>query len=288
MGGTEVTGLQASAHYEQLLKGPMEVRLSRRGYRGDSHSPNIVICVHRLLGWRLLVWAVATLCFCQSAGQAQLPLKYNHPNLTVDLGVGLWAWPLPMDWDGDGNLDLIVSCPDAPYNGTYFFKNLGGVGSDDCVFDAPVKVGPALKDVAVSHINGTPRVLSANVEYVDFLGSGFSSKKTLAAEKIVHAAKGRTRFNVWKYVDYNRDGLLDVMVVTAKRAHELAAVVARAANPIVALRDSPYVTLRKAKRVTLQSNTPQPIQLDGDVADSTPAEFSIRPHALSISVSGRR
>lgn len=84
------------------------------------------------------------------------------------------------------------------------------------------------------------------------------------------------------------DGLLDVMVVTAKRAHELAAVVARAANPIVALRDSPHVTLRKAKRVTLQSNTPQPIQLDGDVADSTPAEFSIRPQALAISVSGRR
>jgi hypothetical protein len=49
-------------------------------------------------------------------------LKYNHPGLTVDLGVGLWAFPLPMDLNGDGVLDLAVSCPDKPYNGTYFFE----------------------------------------------------------------------------------------------------------------------------------------------------------------------
>src|SRR6266478_3956554 len=53
-------------------------------------------------------------------------LKYNHPGLVVDLGVGLWAFPLPMDFDGDGNLDLVVSCPDKPYNGVYFFENAGG------------------------------------------------------------------------------------------------------------------------------------------------------------------
>jgi len=47
-------------------------------------------------------------------------VSFNHPGLTTDLGVGLNAWPLPMDYDGDGDLDLIVSCPDVPYNGTYF------------------------------------------------------------------------------------------------------------------------------------------------------------------------
>ncbi|MDB4617766.1 hypothetical protein OAH35_00340 [bacterium] len=51
------------------------------------------------------------------------PLKYNNPDLIVDLGVGLWAWPLPMDYDGDGDLDLIVSCTDKPSNGLYFFEN---------------------------------------------------------------------------------------------------------------------------------------------------------------------
>ena len=46
-------------------------------------------------------------------------ISYHHPGLSVDLGVGLWAWPLPMDYDQDGDLDLLVSCPDVPFNGLY-------------------------------------------------------------------------------------------------------------------------------------------------------------------------
>lgn len=53
------------------------------------------------------------------------PVKVNHLGLTCDLGVGLWVWPMPMDWDGDRGLDLIVSCPDKPYRGVYFFENTG-------------------------------------------------------------------------------------------------------------------------------------------------------------------
>ena len=52
-------------------------------------------------------------------------LRYNNPDLTVDLGVGLWGIPLPVDYDGDGVKDLLVSCPDRPYKGLYFFKNIG-------------------------------------------------------------------------------------------------------------------------------------------------------------------
>ena len=50
-----------------------------------------------------------------------MPIAYRNPGLEVDLGVGLWAWPLPMDFDKDGDIDLVVSCPDVPFNGTYFF-----------------------------------------------------------------------------------------------------------------------------------------------------------------------
>ena len=53
-------------------------------------------------------------------------LAYNNRQLSVDLGVGLWAWPMPVDYDNDGDLDLLVSCPDKPYNGVYFFENPGG------------------------------------------------------------------------------------------------------------------------------------------------------------------
>ena len=59
------------------------------------------------------------------------PLRYvpaGKAGPVVDLGVGLWAWPLPMDYDHDGDLDLVVSCPDVPFKGTYLFENPGGSG----------------------------------------------------------------------------------------------------------------------------------------------------------------
>ncbi len=52
-------------------------------------------------------------------------LKYNNPDLIVDLGVGLWANPIPVDWDNDGDTDLMVSCTDKPSNGLFYFENVG-------------------------------------------------------------------------------------------------------------------------------------------------------------------
>ena len=66
------------------------------------------------------------MCSALSA-ESMVRVQYNHPGLIVDLGVGLWAWPMPMDWDEDGDLDLVVSCPDVPFNGTYLFENPGAV-----------------------------------------------------------------------------------------------------------------------------------------------------------------
>ena len=74
------------------------------------------------------------------------PLKYNNPGLEVDLGVGLWAYPLPMDYDNDGDMDLLVSCPDKPSNGTYFFENPTQDASIKMpVFKAGVRVGKGFK-----------------------------------------------------------------------------------------------------------------------------------------------
>ena len=57
-------------------------------------------------------------------------VKFNHPGLEVDLAVGLWAWPLPLDFDGDGCMDLVVNCPDKPFNGLWLFRHPGGSKSD--------------------------------------------------------------------------------------------------------------------------------------------------------------
>ena len=76
---------------------------------------------------RLSIYVLSIVCLLlfSAVGKADelARLKYNNPDLVVDLGVGLWAWPVPCDADGDGDFDLIVSCPDKPFNGIWLFEN---------------------------------------------------------------------------------------------------------------------------------------------------------------------
>ncbi len=147
---------------------------------------------------------------------AQGRVGFNHPGLEVDLGVGLWAWPMPMDWDGDGDLDLIVSCPDAPYNGTYFFENPGG-DKKMPVFEKQVRLGDALKNAQVSYVDGQPRVMTGSggevpalQMYEDFLGKGFDRKSGTELPRI-ELGEGMTRAKQWKAVDYDGDGVMDLV-----------------------------------------------------------------------------
>ncbi|MFZ5833136.1 MAG: FG-GAP-like repeat-containing protein, partial [Planctomycetota bacterium] len=156
----------------------------------------------------LVLAAAVVACACEAPALERLP--YNHPGLVVDLGVGLWAWPMPMDWDSDGDLDLIVSCPDVPYSGTYFFENPGG-NKTMPVFKPAVRVGPALKNVQLSYVDGQPRVLTPGTEHEDFLGREFKATRKIHGGK-VHEGSGRIRANQWKYVDYDADGALDLVV----------------------------------------------------------------------------
>ena len=135
-------------------------------------------------------------------------LLYRNPGLVVDLGVGLWAWPLPMDHDGDGDMDLVVSCPDGPYNGTYLFENPGG--STMPVFRRARRIGPGLRNLRVSHVRGSVRVLEPGHEYVDFLRKGLAERRKIHDPAKIHP--GKLRANQWHYVDWEGDGDLDLLV----------------------------------------------------------------------------
>lgn len=152
-------------------------------------------------------------CVVCAASAATLErLKYNTPGLVVDLGVGLWAWPLPMDFDGDGDLDLVVNCPDKPYNGVYFFENTTGDTSKNKlpVFRPGRRISAGVQNVQVSFVEGKPRVLSPGNEYPDFLKTGLASPKKLPPPANVHPNK--VRGNFWRYVDYDGDGAVDLIV----------------------------------------------------------------------------
>ncbi len=162
---------------------------------------------------------VCVLCVLVSAAEPAEPegrrlerLKYNHPGLVVDLGVGLWAWPLPMDFDGDGDLDLVVNCPDKPSNGVYFFENASGETTKNPmpVFKPGRRISKGLQNVQVSDVHGQPRVLSPGFEYPDFLKTGLEQPTKLPLPANIHPNK--VRANMWRYADYDGDGLRDVIV----------------------------------------------------------------------------
>ncbi len=138
-------------------------------------------------------------------------IEYQDPNLVVDLGVGLWAWPLPMDFDQDGDMDLVVSCPDVPFNGTYFFENKEGPGIKMPVFEKPRKLGPGSKNLQVSFVGGAAKVLGAGVEYLQFRDSVLAKPSELFPKEQLEKGHEKIRFSQWKYVDYENDGDLDLL-----------------------------------------------------------------------------
>jgi predicted neuraminidase len=141
------------------------------------------------------------------------PLRYNNPGLEVDLGVGLWAWPLPMDFDGDGDLDLVVSCPDKPSNGLWYFENPSQDPSVAMpVFKPAVRLGPAGQNVQISFVDGQPRLLRENVEYANFRETGTAGDGGTVVYPNARFHPGNTRARMWRYVDWEGDGDQDLVV----------------------------------------------------------------------------
>ncbi|MGH9841073.1 MAG: FG-GAP repeat domain-containing protein [Blastocatellia bacterium] len=165
---------------------------------------------------------LVTLCLPRAWAQdAALPaferIRYNNPGLIVDLGAGLWAWPLPLDYDGDGDFDLIVVSSYESGRGGYYFENISGA-TREALFKAPVK----LKDktpggnVQISYASGIGsggRVLTPAAEFVDFKDKRFADARPLQYSR---AGMEGGPLNL-KLVDYDGDGLLDLIVGTQAR-----------------------------------------------------------------------
>lgn len=146
------------------------------------------------------------------------PLAYRSEGLTVDLGVGLWAWPIPCDADNDGDYDLIVSCPDKPSNGVWYFENGGMTRNGLPVFKPSRRLSPTVHYVMPSYVEGKLRVLSPGFEYSSFTTTGLTDKQTLPIPANFHKPVGtqpkgpKVRHNQWRYADYDGDGALDLVV----------------------------------------------------------------------------
>ncbi|MBN1805214.1 MAG: VCBS repeat-containing protein [Sedimentisphaerales bacterium] len=162
------------------------------------------------LALRLIILSIS--CAAGASNASLERIKYNNPGLVVDLAVGLWAWPLPMDYDGDGDLDMVVSCPDKPYNGIYFFENNEG-NTKMPVFEPPIRIGKGYSNICPNYINGKVRLLLPAKEIIDFCKpeNQFQKSRTIYPAADIHSSKGRIRANQWQYCDYDGDGVLDLI-----------------------------------------------------------------------------
>lgn len=158
------------------------------------------------------LWLFFLLALATPSIQAQdlTRIKHRDPDLAVDLGVGLWAWPLPMDYDGDGDLDLVVSCPDYPYGGVYLFENPGGDASFP-TFKPAKRIGNRLRNVAISYVDGKPRVLMPGAELPKVLSGDLKTTQKIHPNSTIPGV-GKIRANQWSYVDFNGDDALDLVV----------------------------------------------------------------------------
>nr|WP_129732756.1 VCBS repeat-containing protein [Parabacteroides goldsteinii] len=137
-------------------------------------------------------------------------IKYNNPDLIVDLEVGLWPIPIPVDYDSDGLLDILVSCTSAPNKGLYFYKNIGT--KNDPLFDKPVKIGEGMNTIYPSYKENKLHVLKPGGEYKDFINNLFSEIVDINVDVNPAMDIKKSRSNKWSYVDYDNDGDWDILV----------------------------------------------------------------------------
>ena len=160
----------------------------------------------------LLSFIVGQALFAQKGMPAAIPLTYGQDALGVDLGVGLWGIPLPVDYDADGRNDLLVSCPDTPYKGIYFFRNIGTDSAP--LFDRAVKVfDKAPNNIRVSYYDGVPHVLAKDTEYENFFESFLENPRGISYEgEVLGEGWKKSRSNMWNYADWDGDGDADIIV----------------------------------------------------------------------------
>ena len=134
-------------------------------------------------------------------------VTFGRPGVIGKLAVGLYAHPAVIDINGDGAPDLVLSSPDRPYNGIYYFKNIGT--REKPFFARGEWWGPAKPDLLATDFNGDGRL------DLVYRGGYFSDAATNHLSKPVEVKLPRDyhvgRDDFFFPVDWDHDGKIDVL-----------------------------------------------------------------------------
>jgi FG-GAP-like repeat len=134
-------------------------------------------------------------------------ISYGRAGVRGRLAVGLWAYPAAIDFNDDGAMDLIVSCTDRPYNGTYLFRNLGT--NAEPLFDRAEWIGPGKKDLVAADFNGDGAIdlVVRGGYYSDVRKNRLGAFVGVEIQRDYHVG----RDDLWYPVDWDGDGTIDLL-----------------------------------------------------------------------------
>jgi hypothetical protein len=134
-------------------------------------------------------------------------ITYGRAGVRGKLAVGLWAHPVSVDIDRDTNPDLVVGCPDRPYNGIWYFRNLGTAAKP--FFDRAEWLGPGKKDLVAADFNddGAVDLVASGGYYSDVAANRLSKWVKVNLPREYHVG----RDDLWHPVDWDGDGRIDIL-----------------------------------------------------------------------------
>jgi hypothetical protein len=155
------------------------------------------------------LWFVFLLCggSCLAQGHFER-MPYNNPGGTCELGSGLGGIPMVMDYNGDGKLDILLSCNDVPYNGTYYYENAGGD-----IFKRGRRIASGMgTPVAGPGLGNKLLVTVPGAVILDFLTNGFANSIPLKGVPINLSPSIKGHGNSWRFADFDGDGRDDIVI----------------------------------------------------------------------------